>query len=1057
MAEFRYEIVKNPEIFQEMRLPAHSDHRFFIGDVFEGESDARMDLNGTWKFCYALNYEDAPKDFYQDSCDLSSFGEIPVPSHVEMQGYGIPTYVNMQYPWDGSEPVKPGEIPERVNPVSSYVRFFELPSRMQGSRIILSFQGVESGFAVWLNGRYIGYSEDSFTPSEFDITGAVREGENRLAVQVFKWTSGSWCEGQDFYRFSGIFRDVFLYAEPPVHVRDLRVRTLLDDAYRNADLELEMALSAEGFIRVTLSDGDETVFETGELSAGMKTPLSFHILNPKKWSAEEPHLYDLRIDVSDLSGAHSETVMEKVGFRRFEIRDHVMCLNGRRIVFKGVNRHEFSCKSGRVITSDITRKDLLTMKRNNINAIRTSHYPNQTHLYRLADELGLYVIDETNLETHGVWDAIEAWHKDIGEAVPGDRPEYLNMVLDRARSMYERDKNHPCILIWSCGNESYGGKDLYEISAQFRRLDPTRLVHYEGIFHDRRYPDTSDMESTMYVPVQDIRAFLAAHRDKPYINCEYTHAMGNSCGAMHKYTDLAEEDPLFQGGFIWDYVDQCISLTDRHGVRYMGYGGDMGDRPNDGNFSGNGIVYGSNREPSPKMQEVRYNYRTIRVSFCKEAGRASFTVRNRNLFVNTDRYDCVVTLAENGETIREQAVPVKVAPLSEAVFPLPFDVPEDGREYTVTVSFRLKEDTPFAEAGYEMAYGQAVFGPYEPLGKPETADRGGTAGEGGAAGECGTAGECGAADASGRRPEVVRGWHNIGVRGDNFEMLFSLTFGGPISYKYKEREMIKRMPLPNFWRSMTDNDRANHLPFRAAAWKSAGTYADYRYPDPAWADHLDMKETKDSVILTFSYGLPVKPELSCRIRYEVFGDGEVRVTQTLPPSGDVGELPEFSTMFVMDADYNEVEWYGLGPDETYADRCHAKLGLYRNKAADNLAQYLVPQECGNKVGVRFMKVTDESGHGLMFTAIGGAEGLAYASDDFEAASRGLHVSVLPYTPDELDAALHANELPPVHQTIVRIGIQMGVGGDDTWGAPVHPEYLIQNAKELSICYSFRGI
>ena len=1014
MAAFRYEIVKDPRISQENRLPAHSDHRFFRGEVTEGESDARLDLNGTWKFAYAPTYEAAIPGFFENEFDVSGWDDIPVPAHIQMHGYDTPAYVNVQYPWDGRDAIEPGEIPARSNPTASYVRFFEVPEWMAGKRIILSFQGVESGFALWVNGSYIGYSEDSFTPSEFDVTDVLHEGKNRLAVQVFKWTAGSWCEDQDFYRFSGIFRDVFLYAEPDVHVRDLRIRTLLDDDYRDVVLALDLKASAEGRAQIYLFDGERTIFsETREL--GRESSYTFDVENPEKWSAECPRLYDLRIEVFGGDCERTETVVEKVGFRRFEMKDTMMHLNGKRIVFKGVNRHEFSPQSGRVLTEEITRKDIITMKRHNINAIRTSHYPNQTHLYRLCDEYGLYVIDETNLETHGSWDAMFSLGKDISFAVPGDREEFLEMVLDRARNMLERDKNHPCILIWSCGNESFGGKDIYEMSQLLRRMDGTRLVHYEGVFHDRRYNDTSDMESTMYVPVAEIKEYLKEHRDKPYINCEYTHAMGNSCGAMHKYTDLTEEEPLFQGGFIWDYIDQCIEMKDRNGVTFFGYGGDCGERPTDFSFSGNGIAYGCSREPSPKMQEVKYNYQNIRVMFSSSEevlpdGKAmTFTVINKNLFVNTDQYTCLVTLAKDGRETETVSGAVSVEPLSQGTFPVPVKIPDEPGEYTLTVSFRLKEDTLWAGAGHEVAYGQTVIDRTVPLANTSP------------------------------KPEVVVGWQNVGVYGEDFEILFSKLHGGLVSYRYKGREMIKRSPRPNFWRSLTDNDTANLLPFRAGQWRSAGMYATTKGGHGGWTVSFEAKETENSVIVSYGYRLPTIPETECLLSYEVFGDGEVCVTQKMPPSGEVGELPEFSTLFVMDAAYDHLKWYGLGPDETYMDRCHAKLGIYSNQVADNMAKYLVPQESGNKMGVRWAEVTDEKGYGLLFRA------------------GGLQFSALPWSPQQIDAATHPNELPPVLDTYVRVGVQMGVGGDDTWGALVHPEYRLDNTKEMEIRFSFKGI
>ena len=1034
MAEFRFEIVSDPTIFQENRLPAHSDHRFFRGEVTSDESDCRLDLNGTWKFAYAKNPGEAIPDFFKNDFDVSSWADIPVPAHIQMQGYDVPAYVNVQYPWDGIEYIEPGGIPSHFNPTASYVRMFTPPKWMKGKRTILSFQGVESGFALWINGAYVGYSEDSFTPSEFDVTEYLAEGENRLAVRVYKWTAGSWCEDQDFYRFSGIFRDVFLYAEPEVHIRDLKVQTLLDDAYENAVLRLEVLSSNSGRIKVSLSDKGQNVFEE-ERELGSASEYEFPVAAPHKWSAENPYLYDLRMEVFDKDGERRETVVEKVGFRRFEMKDTMMHLNGKRIVFKGVNRHEFCCTSGRVLPEEITRKDIITMKQNNINAIRTSHYPNQTHLYRLCDEYGIYLIDETNLETHGSMDAIGVGYKDIDFAIPGDRPEFLELVLDRARSMFERDKNHPSILIWSCGNESFGGRDIFEMSEQFRRLDSTRLVHYEGVFNDRRYNGSSDIESTMYVPVKAIKEFLSEHRDKPYINCEYTHAMGNSCGAMHKYTELAYTEPLYQGGFIWDYVDQCVALTDRFGRSYMGYGGDCGERPTDYAFSGNGIVYGSTREPSPKMQEVKYNYQNISVDF--EGAPKTFTVFNKNLFTNADSYTCRILLAKDGETIAEQTGCISVEPLSKASFPIPLEIPEEEGEYTLTVSFCLKKDTPWAKAGHEVAYGQTVFGAM-------------------------ARGEKKAGDML-----VTRGWQNVGVRTEEFEALFSIRMGGLVSYKYKGKEMIKRLPRPNFWRAPTDNDVANFMPFRSSQWRGAGQYAAARSPENVWGEPCEVEETKKSVKITYTYHLPTMPSSVCRLSYEVFADGEIEVTQKMDASAAIGELPEFSTMFVMDAAFDHVKWYGLGPEETYTDRCHAKLGIYENEVQSNMADYLVPQECGNKVGVRRAFVTDSEGDGLLFTMhpagsaltdpADAAGSLTYAADDQRLAAGGLQFSVLPYTPHQVECASHTNELPPILDTVVRVGIQMGIAGDDTWGALVHPEYRIDNTKELEIRFSFKGI
>ena len=585
MKQFDYAMVKDPEYFRDGRLDAHSDHVYYASEeeVWDKETSYRESLNGLWKFQYARNYESAIPGFEAEDYNCKDWEDIYVPAHIQMEGYDAPQYANVQYPWEGHEDIHPGEIPTHFNPTASYVKYFTVPDQMKGKRLFISFQGAESGLALWLNGKFVGYSEDSFTPSEFELTEYVKEGENKLAAQVYKWTASSWCEDQDFYRFSGIYRDVYLYTVPEVHVNDLRIRAIPEESLQTADLELVTKTWGSGKLKVVLSKDGETILEDEKEISGEDT-FSWKIDAPALWSAEDPQLYDLGLTVSDANGNVQEIIPQKVGFRRFEMKDGIMTLNGKRIVFKGVNRHEFSSVSGRHVSEEELRKDLTTMKLNNINAIRTCHYPDMSKIYELCDEFGLYMIDETNLESHGSWDVAEMT-KDFTYTVPHNKPEWLEMMLDRANSMYQRDKNHPAILIWSCGNESFGGKDIFEMSQLFRREDPTRLVHYEGLFHDRSYNDTSDMESQMYPSVESIKEFLAKDDSKPFICCEYTHAMGNSCGAMHKYTDLTDTEPKYQGGFIWDYIDQSIYKKDRYGKEFQAYGGDFGERPTDYNIS----------------------------------------------------------------------------------------------------------------------------------------------------------------------------------------------------------------------------------------------------------------------------------------------------------------------------------------------------------------------------------------------------------------------------------------------------------------------------------------
>ena len=1014
MKVFDYSLVKDPQYFKDGRMDAHSDHTYYRDgeEAQEKETSFRYDLNGIWKFHYARNYGSAILGFEKEEYCCRDWDDIRVPAHIQMEGYDAPQYANVQYPWEGHEDIHPGEIPEHFNPVASYVKYFEVPEEMQGKRLFISFQGAESGIALWLNGHFVGYSEDSFTPSEFELTEYVKEGENKLAAQVFKWTASSWCEDQDFFRFSGIYRDVYLYTVPEVHVYDLQIRAIPDETLSAAALEIRTNTWGKGTVEITLSKDGETVIEDKKALDGEEI-YSWKVADPVLWSAEDPQLYDLTLEVYNEAGELQEVIPQRVGFRRFEMKDGIMTLNGKRIVFKGVNRHEFSSVSGRHVSEEELRKDLKTMKQNNINAIRTCHYPDASLIYQLCDEYGIYMIDETNLESHGSWDVAE-FTKDYTYVVPHDKPEWLDMMLDRANSMYQRDKNHTAILIWSCGNESFGGKDIFEMSQFFRNTDPTRLVHYEGLCHDRRYNDTSDMESQMYPSVEAIKEFLAKDDSKPFICCEYTHAMGNSCGAMHKYTDLTDTEPKYQGGFIWDYIDQSIYKKDRYGKEFQAYGGDFGERPTDYNFSGNGIAYGGNRDASPKMQEVKFNYQNITA----EVSADSVKVINKNLFVNTDIFDCKVTVAKNGKVIRKASLATAVAPLSEETYALPLAKEEKPGEYAVTVSFHLKEDKAWAEAGHEVAFGQYVYQVEEPK---KTCPEG---------------------------VKVIRSTHNIGVRGAHFEVLFSVLNGGLVSYKYAGKEMIEAIPKPNFWRAPTDNDCGNLMGMRYGQWKIASMYLshkDFRQGPYGPGNEPEVEVNEKTVKVTYTYLMPTTPLSECRLSYEVSGDGRVKTTLSYDPVKELGDMPEFGVIFKFNADYDRVEWYGLGEAETYSDRKKgAKLGIYANKVADNIARYMVPQECGAKEEVRWAKVTDRKGRGMLF--------------EMDENNGPMMFSALPYTPHEMENAMHPYELPEVHYTVVRVAKdQMGIGGDDSWGARTHEEYLLETDKKMEFSFVFKGL
>ncbi len=1014
MGRFHYDKVKDPRFFEENRLPAHSDHVCYANrqELHEKESGYRISLDGIWRFHYARNFEQSIPGFEKEDFNCKTWDQIRVPAHIQLEGYDIPQYANIQYPWDGREEIWRDEIPVEFNPTASYVKYFTLPEGFLKNGLYISFQGVESGFALWLNGTYVGYSEDSFTPAEFELTPYVKEGENKLAVMVFKWTSSSWCEDQDFFRFSGIFRSVFLYTVPSVHIYDIRTEPLVSDNLQSADLLVALKVLGSGTVKVCLKENGNLLFEeinavTGETDAGYTNlSLSKVIAYPKLWSAEEPYLYDLTIETFDGDGVSEEIIHQYVGFRLFEMKKGLMCLNGKRIVFKGVNRHEFSSKTGRVVSKDELLLDIVTMKRNNINAIRTCHYPDDSALYELCDIFGIYLIAENNLESHGSWDAAIKGKAPVESIVPGDNGDWAPMMLDRVNSCYQRDKNHPSILIWSCGNESYGGSVLFSMAEEFRRLDPHRLVHYEGIFNDRRYEGTSDMESRMYPSVEQIKDYLKEHPEKPLICCEYTHAMGNSCGAMHKYTQLADTEQGYQGGFIWDYIDQSLVKKDRYGKKFYAYGGDFGDRPTDYNFSGNGICYGGGRKASPKMQEVKFNYQSIDI----EIGEREFTVKNKYLFLNTDRFQCKVSLEKEGVKVRKKQMLVVVFPLTSGTFQLPFEIPDDA-EYVLTISFCLTKKCLWADAGYEIAFGQKVFckaKPYVP---------------------------------SKKKIETVHGKINLGVKGEDFDCLFSSQYGGMVSYRYAGKEMLEKIPMPNFWRAPTDNDMGCLAPARYAQWKIASMYLSHRSGGMFEEVPMSVSETDYSVTVGFTYYFPTTPSAKCQVSYTVYGDGTVETKLTYDPATGLPDMPEFGMMFQLNADYDRLEWYGLGPAETYADRKRgAKLGVYKNKVADNMAGYLVPQECGNKTEVRYAKITDDRGRGMLF------EG------------DGISFSALPYTPHEIENAMHSYELPQVHYTVVRAALaQMGVGGDDSWGAQVHPEYHIDTSQPLTFTFRFRGI
>ena len=959
------------------------------------EASQRLELlNGEWSFKYLPSVIDLEDDFTSSVYENT----IPVPSNWQLHGYDRAQYTNVVYPI----PFDPPYVPDD-NPVGVYYRSYNY--KPDGMKRILVFEGVDSCLYLYINHSFVGYTQVSHSTSEFDITPYLAGGENRITCAVLKWCDGTYLEDQDKIRLNGIFRDVYILSRPEARLEDYRVKTILD--LENGSAELKVSVKGAG-AHIALKDKDGALICAGdEPSCG---EFIAKVDNPSLWTAETPYLYDLTIETED------ELIGEKVGFRDVRVENSTVLVNGKLVKFRGVNRHDSYADTGYYAPYDKLVADIVMMKQFNVNAVRTSHYPNSPLFCRLCDEYGLYVIDEADYEAHGCVEIPRGWrnlyedYKSISLISMDTR--FKKAIVDRGESLAERDKNRPCVLFWSMGNEAGYGENVLAEANRIREIDDTRLLHYESVAHaNDDTPDVFDVVSRMYPWDSEFEWRKNDENDKrPFILCEYTHAMGNSNGAMHWYTEYAYEEPLYQGGFIWDYIDQSIRTKDRYGNTTYAYGGDFDDRPCDYNFCGNGIAYGDGEE-SPKMQEVKYNYQNI----IAKVTDTKAVITNRSMFTNTNAFDCVVTLQRNGEKIASAPLATDVPPMESREYDLPFAHQARGGEYAVTLSFCQKEDTPWAPRGYEVAFAQGVykveeeekFERYAPL-------------------------------------RIVRGDFNTGVLGEHFSVLFGNLKGGLTSYRWGGKEMLKSIPKPNFWRAPNDNDCGSNMPLRYAQWKIASMYAATNATEELAKKNAHPVATENpdgSVTISYTYGLGTKPDAQCELTYTVHPCGQVDVRLDYDPVAELGDMPEFGVILKMDADYDQVRFYGYGPNENYVDRREgARLGIYKTTTRENVSKYLVPQECGNRTGVRWAEVTDYRGRGLRF------------------AGDGMEFSALPYTPHELENAMHDYELPPVHYTVIRANMQqMGIAGDDSWGAKTHEEYLLDASKHMSFTFSFKGI
>lgn len=1000
----------DPTIFAVNRVPAHSEHRYYV-HMPQGDerSDLRQSLDGEWRVevVQASDIDFHEEPFVAENFDDSAFERIQVPGHLQTAGLMNHKYVNIQYPWDGHEnPLEPN-VPES-NHVALYRRKFTVSDRLAGAKaaggtVSIVFHGMATAIYVWVNGLFAGYGEDGFTPNEFDVTDLLHDGENVVAVACYEYSSASWLEDQDFWRLHGLFRSVELAAQPHVHIDNMQIETDYDAKTGTASFDAVLSVrnaADAATISATLKDADgDVVWETAHCVDGRTSISSGSLQDVTPWSAENPALYELDVIIIDHAGNIAEVAVQRIGFRRFRIEDGIMTINGRRIVFKGADRHEFDAKRGRAITKQDMIDDVMFCKRHNINAIRTSHYPNQDYWYELCDEYGIYLIDETNLETHGSW-CLPGDVLTEETAVPGSKPQWEGACVDRVNSMMRRDYNHPSVLIWSLGNESYAGDVFRAMYRHAHDIDPNRPVHYEGVTHNRDYDDVSDIETHMYEHADAVEEYLKNDPKKPYLLCEYMHAMGNSVGNMDEYTAL-ERYPHYQGGFIWDFIDQAILARQSDGTERLCYGGDFGDRPSDYEFSGDGLVF-ADRRPTPKAQEVKQLYANVHLDVTE----SGVVVRNDNLFTSTGGYVFALRVLADGEPVWQSDRRFDVPANETASFAIDWPVDQyraDAKELVLEVSQRLAEPTDWAPAGYELSFGQAVIDGMRPMAEAKKPIDG----------------------------VVTVGRWNAGVQGSGREMLFSRTQGGMVSYAFDGREFVLRRPTITTFRALTDNDRGAGHGFERVQWLGAGRYA------RCVGNEIEQVDD-DTLKATYVYELATPQRTRVTVAYTADTTGRVNLRVNYPgKEGELPTMPAFGIEWALPVEYSRLRFFGAGPEETYRDRKHAKLGIWSTDAFADHAPYLMPQETGNHEEVRWAEITDGHGHGLRVNRAAGADPFA--------------MSLQPYSSFMLEEAQHQDELPvPKHMFLRVLAAQMGVGGDDSWMSPVHPQYQIPADRPISL-------
>lgn len=1007
---------ENPKVFEVGKVVGHVP-LFPYADletakVKSDESPWYRLLNGKWDFLLVDAPDQTPADFFLPEYDTTGWHKINVPGNWQMQGFDRPIYTNIVYPFNVGYPHVPKE-----NPTGLYRTTFELDPNWLGRRIFLGFGGVDSAFYLWVNGTLVGYSEDSRLPAEFDVTDYVQPGRNTVALQVMRWSDATYVEDQDMWWLSGIHRDVYLYSTPPVYIQDYFIKTFLDEKYCDAVLEVDVKITntfweaLEGFkIAGYLYDKqgnavavDNFLIENLKIAPARNTmvQLKGKVVNPEKWSAEKPNLYTLVLVLQDQNGRELHIESSRVGFRKIEVKNGQILVNGNPVIFCGVNRHEHHDEFGKYVPLEDMLKEIKLLKRFNFNAVRCSHYPNDPKWYDLCDQYGIYLIDEANIETHGIASFGPGPADD-----PANSPDWTAVFLDRCSRMVLRDKNHPSILIWSLGNEAGFGPNHEAAAGWIHGYDPTRLVHYEGALWRRRNGKVVpclDVISTMY-PSLELLEFLATEpgEERPVIMCEFAHSMGNSTGNLVEYWEMIHKHQRLAGGFIWDWIDQGIKQYTEDGEPWWAYGGDFGDQPNDGPFCLNGLIW-PDRTPHPAMWECRKVFQPIKVKLINHE-EGIIEVTNLHECTDLQEYDVFWELKADGQIIQSgQLKPINLAPRKTRTINIPVTKPtlNAGTEYFLYVSFRLSKDTMWAAKGHEVAWEQFKLNyvvPANPIINlnelPEL--------------------------------EVRENEHQIAVHGERFIVTFDRKRGQISSFIYDDRELITAGPHVNIWRAPTDND----APFAARLWYEAGY------------DRLKLSEVDTRLISVQPQQVQIeitavatattgKAKFTYHYLYKVYGSGDVVLTTTVEP-GDLSLpfLPRIGLQMNVPGQYGIMSWFGRGPHESYWDRkAGCPIDLYRGLVKDQYVPYIRPQENGNKTDVRWLTLTDESNTGLLIVG----QSLLETSAHF-------------FTTEDLTKARHTYELKPRDYITLNVDYhQMGLGGNSC-GPLTLPQYHVQPEK-----------